>query len=48
MSHDICIGGGTYPKPGEIILGRLSENINAAHISEAINYRNPDRDGWAG
>jgi len=25
-----------------------SANINAAHISEAINYRNLDRDGWAG
>ena len=25
-----------------------SENIAAAYISEAINYRNLDRDGWAG
>jgi magnesium chelatase family protein len=25
-----------------------AENINAAHISEAINYRNLDREGWAG
>jgi magnesium chelatase family protein len=25
-----------------------SENITAKHISEAINYRNPDREGWAG
>jgi magnesium chelatase family protein len=25
-----------------------SDNINAAHISEAINYRNLDREGWAG
>ena len=25
-----------------------ADNINAAHISEAINYRNLDRDGWAG
>ena len=25
-----------------------SDNIRADHISEAINYRNLDRDGWAG
>jgi len=25
-----------------------SENITAEHISEAINYRNLDKDGWAG
>ncbi len=25
-----------------------SENINAEHLSEAINYRNLDREGWAG
>jgi magnesium chelatase family protein len=25
-----------------------SENINAGHISEAINYRNLDHEGWAG
>jgi magnesium chelatase family protein len=25
-----------------------SKNINAEHISEAINYRNLDREGWAG
>jgi magnesium chelatase family protein len=25
-----------------------SEHINAVHISEALNYRNLDRDGWAG
>lgn len=25
-----------------------SENISAEHISEAINYRNLDKDGWAG
>ncbi len=25
-----------------------AENITAEHISEAINYRNLDRDGWAG
>jgi magnesium chelatase family protein len=26
----------------------LSDSIRAEHISEAINYRNLDRDGWAG
>lgn len=25
-----------------------SVNINATHLSEAINYRNLDREGWAG
>ena len=25
-----------------------SENVEARHISEAINYRNLDREGWAG
>ncbi len=25
-----------------------AENINSEHISEAINYRNLDREGWAG
>lgn len=25
-----------------------SDNISAQHISEAINYRNLDREGWAG
>ena len=25
-----------------------SENVETKHISEAINYRNLDRDGWAG
>jgi magnesium chelatase family protein len=25
-----------------------AENIGAEHISEAINYRNLDREGWAG
>jgi len=25
-----------------------SDNISAEHISEAINYRNLDREGWAG
>lgn len=23
-----------------------SDKINASHIFEAINHRNPDRDGW--
>jgi magnesium chelatase family protein len=26
----------------------ISENVRAEHISEAINYRNLDREGWAG
>jgi len=25
-----------------------SENIHPEHLSEAINYRNLDREGWAG
>lgn len=25
-----------------------SENIRAEHISESINYRNLDKEGWAG
>jgi magnesium chelatase family protein len=25
-----------------------SENIGTEHISEAINYRNLDKEGWAG
>ena len=25
-----------------------SDYINSEHISEAINYRNLDREGWAG
>jgi hypothetical protein len=25
-----------------------SDNITAEHISEAINFRNLDREGWAG
>lgn len=25
-----------------------SENVETRHISEAINYRNLDREGWAG
>ncbi|MFZ5940757.1 MAG: ATP-binding protein, partial [Bacteroidota bacterium] len=24
------------------------ERIEAAHVSEAVNYRNLDREGWAG